>query len=252
MDDQARAWGRSAPDYEKQFIDPYRDDVRNPVLRALKRLHGADKLTVADLGCGTGPLLPVLAERFLRVYAVDFSPEMLSRARKRCEGLKRIEFVERSFGDLSPLYGRIDVAVAINSLVLPDLEQLEQALVQMRLCLKPGGRLFAIVPSIDSIHYETMLLVDRARARGMPLDQARKNAVDLAEHSSYDFGLARFFHHGIEQHFWQPFEIPYRLKRAGFRKWRMRKTRLAWPQFAKGKDFAAQPAPWDWSFVAIP
>ncbi len=250
MDDQAAAWGQSASDYEKQFVDPYRADAKNPVLAALRRLPGADRLTAGDLGCGTGPLLPLLAERFAKVYAVDFSAGMLKRAQERCQGLKNVEFQERAFADLAPLHGKLDVATAINSLVLPDLAQLEEALRQMRLCLKPGGRLFAIVPSIDSLHYETMLLLDRARARGLPLEQARKNAAKHAEHPSYDFAFARFFHHGIEQHFWQPFEIPYRLKRAGFKKWRLAKTRLAWAQFAQGKELAKHPAPWDWSFAA--
>lgn len=248
--DQAAAWGKSALDYEKQFVDPYRADVKNPVLAALRRLPGAERLTAGDLGCGTGPLLPTLAERFAKVYAVDFSAEMLRRARERCAGLPKIEFLERSFADLSPLHRQLDVATAINSLVLPDLGHLEDALAQMRKCLKPGGRLFAIVPSIDSVHYETMLLLDRARARGLPLEQARKNAAILAEHASYDFAFARFFHHGIEQHFWQPFEIPYRLKRAGFKRWRVAKTRLAWAQFAQGKELTKHAAPWDWSFVA--
>jgi SAM-dependent methyltransferase len=252
MHDQASAWGRSASAYEKQFIDPYRADVRNPVVSALRRMRGAASLTAGDLGCGTGPLLPLLAERFAKVHAVDFSADMLARARSRCQGLTNVSFHERAFSDLAPLHGQLDVAVSINSLVLPDLEQMEQALVQMRLCLKPGGRLYGIVPSIDSVFYETMLLVDRARKRGLPLEQARKNAANLAEHSSYDFAFARFFHHGIEQHFWQPYEIPYRLRRAGFRRWQLRKTRLAWAQFAGARDLAGLPPPWDWSFVAFP
>lgn len=250
MDDQAAAWGRSAADYEKQFIDPYRPDVKNPVLDALRRLKGAEHMVAGDLGCGAGPLLPLLAERFEKVVALDFSAEMLKRARERCRGLRNVDFLQRSFADLGPLHGQLDVIASINSLVLPKLDELEQALAEFRRCLKPGGRLYAIVPSIDSIHYETMLLLDRARASGQPLEHARKNAAQWAEHASYDFAFARFFHHGIEQHFWQPFEIPYRLRRAGFKRWKLAKTRLAWPQFAKGTELGKHPAPWDWSFVA--
>lgn len=249
--DQAAAWGRSAEEYDRQFVDPYRPDVRNPVLNALRRLKQADQLVVGDLGCGTGPLLPLLVERFRQVHAVDFSPAMLAVARRRVPASRKLHFHELAFANLKPLHGELDVITSINSLVLPRLDDLEEALVQFRLCLKPGGRLYAIVPSIDSIHYETMLLIDRARMLGQPLDAARKSAAQWAEHSSYDFAFARFFHHGIEQHFWQPFEIPYRLRRAGFRKWKLARARLAWAQFSQGAELAKYPPPWDWCFVAV-
>ena len=48
--------------------------------------------TVIDLGCGTGPLIPRLLERFGRVIALDFAPAMLERARERL-GPERLENV---------------------------------------------------------------------------------------------------------------------------------------------------------------
>lgn len=248
--DQAAAWSRAAAFYDKEFVDPYRADADNPVLRALQRLPDADRLTAADFGCGRGPLLPLLARRFQTVWAVDFAPAMIAAARQASEGLANVRFFERPFADLSPLHGQIDVATSINSLVLPDLQELEAALFEMRRCLRPRGRLFAVVPSIDSVHYHTMLLVDRALSSGKPLEMARRSAAHFVDHGCYDFAFGRFTFQGIEQHFWQPFEIPYRLRRAGFRRWQLRKVRLAWAQFALGTDLERHPRPWDWCFQA--
>lgn len=250
LSDQAAAWSRAAEFYEREFVDPYRPDAANPVLRALQRLRRAGTQTAADFGCGRGPLLPLLASRFREVWAVDFAPAMIAAARQAAAGLHNVRFLERSFADLSPLYGQIDVATAINSLVLPDIRLLEQALAEMRRCLRPGGRLFAIVPSIDSVHYHTMLLVDRALASGKPLEAARRHAAHFVDHVCYDFAFGQFMFQGIEQHFWQPFEIPYRLRRTGFRRWQIRKVRLAWAQFALGEDLQSHPRPWDWCFLA--
>jgi SAM-dependent methyltransferase len=73
----AEAWSRVAADYESHFIDPYAAQVNNPLWRWLDRIPRCQEKTVADLGCGTGPILPQLAFRFARVIAVDFAPAML-------------------------------------------------------------------------------------------------------------------------------------------------------------------------------
>jgi hypothetical protein len=95
-----------------------------------------------------------------------------------------------------------------------------------------------------------MLLVDRARQTGMPEGKARQNAAQHGEHALYDFTFGDFRYAGLEQHFWQPFEIPYRLKRAGFANIQRARLRLAWGQFACGAELRRYPPPWDWFFRA--
>jgi SAM-dependent methyltransferase len=250
MNEQADSWSRIAADYEQEFIDPDLPEVRNPVRLALAKLKDTASKTVADLGCGIGPLLPFLAQRFNRVLAIDFAEKMLERAKERCRGVRNIEFFRRTLTDLAPLQGQLDVAVAVNSFVMPDLGQVDAALRAVHGALKPGGRLIGIVPSIDSVHYMTFLLVDRARRAGMPEAKARQNAAAHAEHKLFDFAFGDFQMRGIRQHFWQPFEIPLRLGNAGFKGIRVKKVRLAWRQFACDKDLAGYPAPWDWFFGA--
>jgi SAM-dependent methyltransferase len=249
MKDQAKAWSLAARTYEENFVDPYLPDVRNPMREALAAVAGPDRIA-ADLGCGLGPLLPVLASSFQHVYAVDFAPGMLDRAREACPGFDNVEFLERRLTDLDDLAGKLDVAVAVNSLVMPGLEELEASLRSIHGCLKPGGKFLGIVPSIDGVHYYTMLLKDRALATGMPEDAANKNAAAAAEHEFYDFAFGEFRYKGLVQHFWQSFEIGYRLRRAGFRKVRRAKVHLSWSQFKHGREFEAYPPTWDWFFEA--
>ncbi len=248
MTDQARAWSAAAGQYEDAFVDPYRAPGPNPLLDALHGLAG-DR-AAADLGCGVGPLLPTLSRLFRRVWAVDFAEGMLDRARAAAKGLANVELLHRDLTDLAPLAGQVDVAVAVNSLVMPRLDDLEAVLAQARLALRPGGHFLGIVPAMDSVHYQTMLLLDRARAAGMPEPQARKNAAQHGEHELLDFAFGGFHYQGLEQHFWQPFEIPYRLGRAGFRNVRIAQAALTWDQFACGGEMSAYPPPWDWFFHA--
>jgi SAM-dependent methyltransferase len=247
---QDQFWSQAARCYEKDFIDPYRSDVRNPLLKALPQWASPDK-TVADLGCGIGPLLPFLAERFAHVYAVDFADGMLERARAKVAERSNVSFLRGSFTELPALYEQIDVAVAVNSLVLPDIRELERALVEIKRCLRPGGAFLGILPAMDAVHYYNMLLLDRALASGKPLETARKNAAHLGEFGLYDFAFGQFRFEGLDQHFWQPFEVRHRLHKAGFRLLRLKKVLLSWQQFACGRDLRNHAPPWDWFFLAV-
>src|SRR5438309_755046 len=105
MSDQSHLWSRAAATYEQDFIDPYLPGVRNPLPRALEELADPKEGTAADLGCGVGPLLPLLSKHFRRVIAVDFADGMLKRARERCRGLANVEFLKCGLSDLAPLAG---------------------------------------------------------------------------------------------------------------------------------------------------
>jgi SAM-dependent methyltransferase len=250
MSEQADAWSRAADGYEEEFIDPDRPGVRNPLRDALAALADPTNKTAADLGCGIGPLLPFLAKHFRQVWAVDFAEGMLARARESCKGWPNVHFLQRNLSDLHELEGKVDVAVAVNSLVMPNVGELETTLHSIHAALKPQGRFLGIVPAIDAVHYLTMIWVDRARQLGMPEDKARQNAAHHAEHALYDFAFGQFRFKGLDQHFWQPFEVRYRLKRAGFRAVRMAKVLLGWEQFSNAKDVSDLPPPWDWYFHA--
>jgi SAM-dependent methyltransferase len=252
MSDQAYYWSEAAKVYEEEFVDPYRRGVRSPLLETLRTMPNASEKVAADLGCGIGPLLPFLAEHYRHVYAVDFAEGMLARSRERCRELGNVEFRKLQLTDLRALARRVDVAVAVNSLVLPDVRALDRSLRQVRRTLRPGGVFLGIVPAMDAVHYYTMLLLDRALAGGKPLAAARKSAAHFNDHADYDFAFGQFRFRGLEQHFWQPFEVRYRLRRAGFRQVRLERVHLAWEQFAHWKELRKYPPPWDWFFQAEP
>ena len=248
MPNQDQHWSEAAASYEAEYIDPYLPDIRNPLQATLRRLGGADKV-VADLGCGIGPLVPLLADHYRTVYAVDFAAGMLERSRAAAAGRCNVEFVQASLTRLK-LPEPVDVAVAVNSLVMPDMRDLDRSLKCIGAALKPGGYFLGIVPAMDAVHYYTMLLWDRALASGKPPRAARKNAAHLADHEHFDFAFGQFLYQGLDQHFWQPFEVRYRFRRAGLRLRRLRKLELSWQQFAGAAELKGYPAPWDWLFLA--
>ncbi len=249
---QDKAWSRHAAHYDDVFLNPFRPGVANPLLRALERVDDPGSKTVIDLGCGTGPLLPHLVPRFGRVLALDFAPGMIKQAKARLgRRAERVEWLNRSMSALEDLKGQLNVAVAVNSIVMPDTREIDRTLSAIHAGLKPGGLFLGVVPSIDAIHYSTMLLMDRALDQGRSPEEAERLAAAGAEHHLFEFAFGRFRFQGLKQKFWQPFELEYRLRKAGFSSIVLEKLLYPWDDdIAGGAQFADQPPSWDWTFEA--
>jgi len=248
---QDRHWSRHAAGYDELFLDPYASNVENPLWSALAAIPDAERKSVADLGCGTGPLLPYLAERFAQVIALDFAPAMLERAKKRIgrSAADRVIFLERPMHELDDFAGKVDVAIAVNSLVMPDVRLIDRSLRSIRSCLRPHGQFLGIVPSIDAIAYHLMLAMDQAIDEGFEPREAEKFASLNAERQRYDFVFGKFHFEGIRQKFWRPFELEYRLKKAGFATPTLRKVLYPWDDGQPGDDDLADfSRSWDWFF----
>jgi len=254
MKELGRQWSHHAPVYEEVFLDPFRPGVENPVLDAILAIPEPEQKSIIDLGCGTGPLLPHLVNRFGTVRALDFAAGMIKASRKRLKGdASKVEFLNRPMHDLADLAGTQDVAVAINSIVMPDTRDIDKTMKAIRACLKPDGVFLGVVPSIDAIHYSTMLVMDRALDEGKSSMEAEALAAALVEHEMFEFAFGRFQFEKILQKFWQPWELEYRLKKAGFKEITLVKLLYPWDDDIAGGDaFADHPPSWDWTFQARP
>lgn len=99
---------------------------------------------VADIGTGTGYLLPALAGQFRRVIAVEPAAAMIEAAKSRPE-LQRAEHVDFRVGSLDDLPitdNELDLAIA--SLVLHHVPESAGAIREIRRCLKPTGQVLII------------------------------------------------------------------------------------------------------------
>ena len=254
LQNQDRLWSQHAARYGEIFVDPYDPNVESPLRDALAAIPDAATKTVAELGCGTGPLLPYLAERFSRVIALDFAPTMLELAAARLnpEAAARVTFLERPMHNLDDLAGQLDVVVAVNSLVMPDIRLIDRTLKSIRASLKPGGQFLGIVPSMDTICYQLMLFFDQALEQGLTTQQAKRLASLQAERKLYDFAFGEFSFEGLRQKFWQPFELEHRFIKAGFATPTLGKVLYPWDDAATGGDSLARfPRSWDWFFLTI-
>jgi SAM-dependent methyltransferase len=93
---------------------------------------------VLEIGCGTGQATLPLAERGLRVTAVELGAELAELARKKLAGFPTVTVATSSFEAWTPDASPYSAVVAVNSLhwVDPELRYAKPAQV-----LKPGGYL---------------------------------------------------------------------------------------------------------------
>lgn len=99
---------------------------------------------VADIGCGTGYLIPQLASHFRQVIAIEPAAAMLECARQRVAE-RKLTNVSLHNGDLNKLpveSGSCNLVIAC--LVLHHVPKPVDAIREMQRVLRPGGRLVVI------------------------------------------------------------------------------------------------------------
>lgn len=126
---------------------------------AVERIPGRRGLTVADLGCGDGRLVPFLADRYARVIAIDYAPASLAEARKR-HGRDNVRYRRRDLRDLTPFRGAFDIAVALHSIVGPRRADVDRILRQIWRALREGGLLLGLFPAAPRVGKPVPLVLE--------------------------------------------------------------------------------------------
>ncbi len=100
--------------------------------------------TVLDLGCGNGRNSIYLAKEGMKVIGMDFSRGLLKIAKNKVEWkgmVKSVDLVEGEIGSLPMKSASLDGVLFIATLHhLPTPQERLESLMEIKRCLKPGGR----------------------------------------------------------------------------------------------------------------
>ena len=124
-------------------------------IRCVARVAGSSR--VLDLGCGPGIVTEALAIEAVEVIALDLSPEMIQRARQRCEeaGQKNVRFAVGKAENLPFHNASFDVIVT--RLTIHHFPDPKVALSEMIRALKPSGKIVIADIVSSQIHEESDL-----------------------------------------------------------------------------------------------
>lgn len=133
----------STPTWDPGQYLRYGDERLRPALELLDRIDQPAPLLVHDVGCGTGQITRIMAERWpeARVVGSDTSTEMLAEA---AAIPSRVEWQERDVREWAP-DGPLDVVYS--NAVLHWVPDHDTTILRLLRSLRPGGQLAIQMPS---------------------------------------------------------------------------------------------------------
>lgn len=248
-------WEKIAETYDCNVLSPLIPGVYNPLYEWIRRLEEEYRHTVADVGCGTGRLLPFLGKNFEKVWGIDWSHNMLLIAKARSAIYPNIRLIQMDMRNLAALKTEFDVILSINSILIPDDREIIAILRNIWSSLRINGLLAAIFPSLDAVlHQRDIMISSYVKGENLSRRQATmkadayfvvKNKLNRVTRMYADDGVHL-------QRFFTPEDITSFLNANAFSILEFRKLLYPWKltrKYGYGY-FPGQPEIWDWFVIA--
>lgn len=240
-----RDWDNVADTFEEEIFNVPANDTKGFIAHWVEKLAGPDVIAT-DLGCGVGRTLPMLAERYGKVYAVDVSSQCLEVAEKACPQFDNIKYVHADLSKDRNGYPATDVVLCINTLLNAAIEVREPLIERTVRSVKREGHLLLVVPSLNSALLTAYRHLQWNLKNGMdPREAQRKAALNSngLEHGTVYIDNVPTKHYLKE-------ELEALLDARGFDVLAIEKLEYPWStEFDAPPKWMKAPFPWDW-FVA--
>ena len=185
----------TARDYDAEYKDStrkyaYQFDtlLRGYILRTLEPLLPRGR--ALELGCYTGEMTELIADRYSDLTVVEASGELVAAARERLGA--RVRFVHATFETVD-LPDRFDSIFLIHT--LEHLDDPVLVLRRIRGWLAAAGRLFVVVPNANAASRQIAVQMGLIRANDAVTDEERVHGhrttyrLDTLEHEARAAGL---------------------------------------------------------------
>lgn len=241
-----RDWDRVADCFEDEIFNVPANDRKGIIEAHVSRLAGPG-VVATDLGCGVGRTLPMLADRYKHVYAVDVSSQCLSEAARSCAELENISYVHADLSKDRNSYPATDVVLCINTLLNASLEVREPLIDRTCRSVKRGGHLLLVVPSLNSALLTAYRQLQWNLRNGMAPGAAQRDAA--LQSSELSHGIVSI--DGVPTKHYLQEELEAMLTQRGFTTDTVEKIEYPWTtEFTAPPRWMKAPYPWDWFVVA--
>ncbi len=244
---ERKYWEKMAPAYDDEIFDVLKNDRKGLIRSALEQRGGARK-SVIDVGCAVGKWLPLLADNYGRIEAVDISAGNLAIARQRYGAIKKISFSRSDMSKGTTGYKGFDVALCVNAVLTDSLVKRIRFFSNLHACLRKKGTLILVVPALES-WLLTRIIQHRWKIDKKLFATAVSDKTAAARYHDIQQGNAEIDQVATKHYLAD--ELMLLLQQEGFAPQQPVKLEYDWnTEFINPPDWLTSPRPWDWLVVA--
>lgn len=243
MDEQD--WDDVADTFDADIFSVPEHDRRKKILGSVQQYAGRAR-TAADIGCGIGRTVPMLAQHFRRVHATDISRKCLVVAERRNARFHNVEYHHADLAKSLP-FPPVDFALCINVLLVASRAKRQAMMAQLCAAVKPGGHLLLVTPALESALYASHRLVELNEQKGMKPAVAQRKAA--RETTKLDMGIVMV--NGVPTKHHLKEELVDLLAWQGMDVLTLKKIEYPWSyMLEEAPQDMPPPMPWNWMAVA--
>jgi 2-polyprenyl-3-methyl-5-hydroxy-6-metoxy-1,4-benzoquinol methylase len=244
---QRNYWEKIAPSYDEEIFDVLQNDKRRFIISAIRKLASPSKI-VLDAGCAIGKWLPVLSPLFKEVIAADISAKNLAIAKKSYPDYANIIYLRNDMSATKASLATYDVAVCINAILSASLKKRAAFFHNLSACLKKGGHLILVVPSLES-WLLTRILQNQWKIDNQLFKETLTGKEAMARYKNIQQGNAEIDNVPTKHYLKE--ELIHLLSNKGLAVQDCKKIEYNWKtEFSKPPRNLKEPGPWDWMIVA--
>jgi SAM-dependent methyltransferase len=243
-------WDGIADVYEKEIFSVLHNDHQGLIKEEINKAASPDA-TVADIGCGIGYFIPILADAFGHVYANDISGKLLKTAKSSYGDLPNVTFLRGDVGFVFKRIPKVDCILSVNSLISSSISVRQRMLQAMSAILRPGGKFILVVPSLESKLFVDLKHMHWKWKEGMALPAALRSTFAQNDNESGRVRQGIIHIDGVATKHYLREELFVRLSDFDLEVENIRKIKYGWEtEFENPPEWMGEPYPWDWLVTA--
>jgi 2-polyprenyl-3-methyl-5-hydroxy-6-metoxy-1,4-benzoquinol methylase len=240
-------WEKIAPSYNEEIFDVLENDEKALIRSAIKKYAAPHKIVI-DIGCAIGKWIPVVSPLFKKVYALDISEKNLHIARLLHFQYKNVEYIRADMSGKKNTVPKADVAICINAILSSSLKDRTVFFESLPRCVKRGGHLLLVVPSLES-YLLTNIIGHQWKIDRAILDKKIHSKTALKKWKNIRQGNADIDNVPTKHYLRE--ELSLLLNQQGFECLEFEKIEYSWEtEFNRPPKWLKEPKPWDWLAIA--
>ncbi|MCW3119473.1 MAG: methyltransferase type 11 [Chitinophagaceae bacterium] len=240
-------WEKIALNYNDEIFDVFQND-KTGIIRSAIREYSSPQQTVIDIGCAVGKWIPFLSTHFKKVMATDISAKNIELAKKQCGDFTNVGYLRADMSDPKLKIAASDFAICINAILTGSLAKRNIFFKSLSKCVKKGGHLVLVVPSLESAFYTSII---RNRWNIDKPDHLKRYSSKEAANKLRNIEQGNVEIDGFATKHYLQEELTLLLALEKFKVTKIQKVEYSWTtEFVHPPKWLKNPYPWDWMCVA--